>query len=396
MYVCCRRGDWDRGLPLLARGNDPALHAAAVMDLASPTRPEAQVEVADTWWTLAATQAGHVRAALQRRAGYWYQQALPHLTGLTRGRVKENLKGISPHPPGLRLPDPVGELLVMEGHHGPVTGVAVTPDGRGVVTGSLDGTVRLWSLETGAESRRLSEPPGEIHGVAIAPDGRRVLAGGTHGIALWNLEKGLALYRTRQPGPVQRVAFAPSGEQFVSAGDRGVGVYDVEPPRLRLTLPAGPGWAPARGVALLPRGLLLFVGGDGRVRLGEVDKAADTAPFTRAGALCGALSPDCRLLVLGGTDKTVRLLDLIQVQQFRTLRGHTRPVTSVAFSADGRRVLSGSEDRTVRLWEVASGREVERFAWHTDTVLSVAFAPNGRLAVSGSADQTVRVWLLPR
>ena len=72
--------------------------------------------------------------------------------------------------------------------------------------------------------------------------------------------------------------------------------------------------------------------------------------------------------------------------------GHSRLVTSVAFSPDGRYALSGSWDETIRLWEVSTGREVRTLKGHSGWVTSVAFSPDGRYALSGSWDETIRLW----
>ena len=67
---------------------------------------------------------------------------------------------------------------------------------------------------------------------------------------------------------------------------------------------------------------------------------------------------------------------------------------SVAFSPDCRWVLSGSCDNTLRLWELSTGRCLRTFEGHTDFVNSVAFSSDGRWALSGSGDNTVRLWQL--
>lgn len=70
--------------------------------------------------------------------------------------------------------------------------------------------------------------------------------------------------------------------------------------------------------------------------------------------------------------------------------GHTKGVSSVAFSPDGRLVASGSLDDTIKLWRVSDGQLVRTLTGHS--VSSVAFSPDGQLLASGSVDRTVRLW----
>jgi WD40 repeat protein len=81
-----------------------------------------------------------------------------------------------------------------------------------------------------------------------------------------------------------------------------------------------------------------------------------------------------------------------QITTLRTLRGHTAPVWSVAFSPDGRRLASGSWDNTIKLWDVETGQEVRTLRGHTGGVWSMAFSPDGRLLASGSVGGTVKLW----
>jgi hypothetical protein len=89
-YLCFVKGDWNRGLPLLVKGSDPSLHELAQRELSAPADPNRQMELADAWYELVAG-AGRPKQSLRDRATYWYERALPGLTGLNRAKVMNRL-----------------------------------------------------------------------------------------------------------------------------------------------------------------------------------------------------------------------------------------------------------------------------------------------------------------
>lgn len=111
VYLCFTKGDWDKGLPHLAKCPDPKLKAAAAKDLMLPEEAERRMEAGDGWWALAQEEKpGARRDRLLERTRHWYEQACAGLTGLTKLKVEKRLAEIDQAMPGpvnlLRLIDP--------------------------------------------------------------------------------------------------------------------------------------------------------------------------------------------------------------------------------------------------------------------------------------------------
>jgi RNA polymerase sigma factor (sigma-70 family) len=249
-----------------------------------------------------------------------------------------------------------------------------------------------------------------VNSVAISGDGNRIVSAGggftipESEVKVWDAGTGqVTLTFKLHLAPVLGVAFSSDGKRIVSGGsDRTVRVWDAGTGRVELALDGHTG--AVRGVAFSPDGKRIVSGGGGfdpktQQEWGEV-KVWDAGTGRLAFDLKGhtepvssvAFSRDGKRVVSGSRDRAVKVWDADTGQEICTLKGHTFAVSSVAFSGDGKRIVSGSMDGTVRVWDADTGQEKRTLKGHTLPVSSVAFSSNGKRIVSGSYDKTVKLW----
>ncbi len=88
-FLCLMKGDWRKGLPLLARGSDAALRSLAEKAANKPDQAEQQAELADACWDLSDKEQGVARQHFRQYAAGWYAKAAPHLTGLAKAKAEK-------------------------------------------------------------------------------------------------------------------------------------------------------------------------------------------------------------------------------------------------------------------------------------------------------------------
>jgi WD40 repeat protein/serine/threonine protein kinase len=112
------------------------------------------------------------------------------------------------------------QLPPFEGHNGMVCSMAVSPNGRSLISGGSDATLIVWDARTGRPIHRLRGHTARVECVAFLPDGRRAVSSALDGtIRLWDLEGGreVLLHFKDPTGQNGRLAISPGGERLLSA-----------------------------------------------------------------------------------------------------------------------------------------------------------------------------------
>jgi WD40 repeat protein len=240
---------------------------------------------------------------------------------------------------------------VIQAHDGIIWRLACLPDGRRVVIGSRDGTVKVWNLESGEQEGTPMEHESEIKGFAVTRDGTKAISGDEDGnIKVWNVESHELVKEWTHQESSPEIAISPD-DRLVAVGAWRVGIYTMEGSQVNRSI--------------------------------KVGKAVWSMCF----------SPDGNKLACGTRDD-IHVYDVVNsTLVLGPLRGHEKRVSCMLWSRDGSTLSSGSYDKTIRCWNSDTGEQIGHpWTGHTDRIRSLSLSPDGSILASASVDYTVRFW----
>ena len=311
---------------------------------------------------------------------------------------------------------------------------AISSDGRWLVAGIRDGTVRVWDLSAvgpAAQVKVLRGHKNPIVSVAFSGDGRSLVTesrdytirvrGGeryqeteSYTVCVWEMSA---------EGPSDHVkvlrvdlddtmslAFSQDRRWFVTGSRDGtIRLWDLwtSDPAAQVRVLAAPKGRISH-LEFSQDGRRLVAGiGDGTIGVWDVRAEGSSAEvkllrLNERSPRHLKLSPDGRWLVAGSVagsrNGTVRVWDLSTKDpsaQVRVLRGHEDVIDCLAFSHDGRWLITGSWDHTARIWDLGAphpSAHVKVLRGHRDFILNLTLSQDGRWLITESRDNTARIW----
>uniref|UniRef100_A0A663F6L8 Small ribosomal subunit protein RACK1 n=1 Tax=Aquila chrysaetos chrysaetos TaxID=223781 RepID=A0A663F6L8_AQUCH len=257
----------------------------------------------------------------------------------------------------------------LRGHSHFVSDVVISSDGQFALSGSWDGTLRLWDLTTGTTTRRFVGHTKDVLSVAFSSDNRQIVSGSRDKtIKLWNT-LGVCKYTVQDESHsewVSCVRFSPNSSNpiIVSCGwDKLVKVWNLANCKLKTNHIGHTGYL--NTVTVSPDGSLCASGGkDGQAMLWDLNEGKHL--YTLDGgdiinALC--FSPN-RYWLCAATGPSIKIWDLegkIIVDELKqevistSSKAEPPQCTSLAWSADGQTLFAGYTDNLVRVWQVTIG-----------------------------------------
>lgn len=231
-------------------------------------------------------------------------------------------------------------VTTFDGHSGNVTAVQFQSAGRWIVTGSEDGSIKIWDVRAPGVQRDY-ETKVPVTDVVIHPNQGEVVSCDQSGaVKVWDLAENICTHELfpDEDTPATSVSVAADGSQLVCANTKG-NVFSWQ----------------------------AQVKGD-LTTLGAMRSVNAHAKYVTK----TLLSPDTRTLATCSADHTVKLWNTDDLQLERTLVGHQKWVWDCSFSADSAYLVTASSDHTAKLWDLSNGETIRQYNGHQKAVVSCA------------------------
>jgi WD40 repeat protein len=326
------------------------------------------------------------------------------------------------------------QVRQIQAHKNGALCLAISKNGKVLVSGGYDRCIRIWDTESTAEIGSVPEQPEQIHQLALSPAGDLVAWGGGSRIRIAKLNADPKAFqfkelfeRSGHDDAVRAIQFSHDGKKLLTTGQISILWDELTGKELHRF---NKGWVSAWSA---DSKLLAFADPNDNlqraIHLYDADTGKQTGRISAPTQVMSlAFVPDHSAVIITGSDHTVHLLELAtgkvrlstksqpdglwrvvpapdgytvaavcnkDVRIFDTIAGtEIAKVPArgqrVQFSPDGSVLACATYQDGILLWDLAKGKELHRI--QTRTVFDMAFTPDGRIFIAACMDETIRFW----
>ena len=242
------------------------------------------------------------------------------------------------------------------GHKGAITDLAINPLGDIIASSSTDQTVRLWTNAVGGKNKILKCHPSPIRSVDFSSDGKLLMTGSNDKtikiFELYPKYKFISSYKGHSNW-VRCARFSPDNRLIGSCGDdNAVIIFDVEQKTVKYRFLDHS--SNVNSCRFSPDGTIISsAGNDGKIKLFDIRMGRLIQHYDAHNDKINCISyhQSGNYIISGSDDSTIKIWDLKMGQILYTVYGHRGKVKSVNFNIDGDYFCSGGEDSILMVWK---------------------------------------------
>ena len=284
----------------------------------------------------------------------------------------------------------------LSGHTSWVNSVAFSLDGRSLVSGSNDRTVKLWDVQTGGVVKTFHGHTDWVYSACISEDCTRIASGSRdHTICVWDIQTGDCLSTIEQEDAVFHVSFSPTDTQhIIPISDDRIWWWDVNGHQISSILSGSHiTFSPDYAQFAVCNGKVVTVhqNSDSREIVAEFHVAEKETRHC-------CFSPDGRLIAAAAsTIAYVWDITSPDPHPVEIFLGHTDEITSLVFSSPSS-LISASLDQSVKFWKIGVlstdpvATDPGSTSLTSPSIWSVSLQPRAGIAISSDADGVVKTW----
>ncbi len=295
------------------------------------------------------------------------------------------------------------------GHGGPVNTVAISPDGKTALSGSLDYAVMLWDLDEGSgaiknaantkptkQNHRFIAHKGAVSAIKFFPSGKKAISSGDNGnVYIWDLiNKKVITQLEGHHSKVVSIDISKDAKYAATSGwDGNIIFWDLSTHKSIHTIQIHN--EPVNSVLISADAKTLYSAGyDGKIRSWD----AITGEFIKVLHSHGwpinimRWLPEQKQLIFGTTNGDVQIFDPDAEKISKILIPHEKPVLGLAVSAKHNLIASGGNDGVIRVWDIKNWELKGQTITILGPVWALAFNDDGKSLYYGSLDDEVKYW----
>ncbi|HAA54304.1 MAG TPA: hypothetical protein DCE42_06090, partial [Myxococcales bacterium] len=283
---------------------------------------------------------------------------------------------------------------------GGILSMAVSPDGKLMVSGGEDESLQLWEVASGYQLHTLSQRAGRPNVIRWSPNGRFICVScGDNTLKIWELFSANPVRVLEHDHPIFDFVWSKDGETIMSIDQSHmVNIWELEANQWQYKLtdhPSGKAMAPILAMGLdTHEDILYSASANALVYVWDTAQKKLFHTFEENFSAISPINfaPNHDFIAFSTMDNELILWDFKLKKGFHMPNGHYGQLNALQFSPDSRYLVSSGEDKTLKLWKMPQGELLFTYRHDQQNVNCLTFDMSGKVLFTGGADSTIKLW----